>query len=192
MPRVSQEHLHARRQQILDAAATCFARNGFHPTTMPDIFAEAGLSAGAVYRYFPGKHALIEALADTALHRVVGALRKAVDAQPPPRAAEIIDLIHRELAETDNTAPLIIQIWAEAASNPDIRSGYRKATAALHEAVTALVTRLHPDSRPALVSGMAWAILALSTGVFLCETQQPDTMPPTESLVDSLRAVLAD
>jgi len=31
MPKVSQEHLDARRQQILDAAAECLASKGFHP-----------------------------------------------------------------------------------------------------------------------------------------------------------------
>ncbi|HEY9407971.1 MAG TPA: helix-turn-helix domain-containing protein, partial [Jiangellaceae bacterium] len=53
MPRVSEAHLAARRDQILQAAWTCFARDGFHATSMQDVFAEAGLSAGAVYRYFP-------------------------------------------------------------------------------------------------------------------------------------------
>ena len=48
MARVSQEHLDARRRQILEGAARCFARDGFHSTTMQDILRETGLSAGAV------------------------------------------------------------------------------------------------------------------------------------------------
>ncbi len=43
---------------------TCFAREGFHRTTMQDIFREADLSPGAVYSYFEGKDELIEAIAD--------------------------------------------------------------------------------------------------------------------------------
>jgi len=55
MPKVSDEHLANRKQQILDAAANCFARNGFHRTSMQDIVRESGLSAGLIYRYFTGK-----------------------------------------------------------------------------------------------------------------------------------------
>ncbi|TML76063.1 MAG: helix-turn-helix transcriptional regulator, partial [Actinobacteria bacterium] len=37
MPRVSDEHLDARRRQIIDAAIVCFARDGFHRATMQDV-----------------------------------------------------------------------------------------------------------------------------------------------------------
>ncbi|TDB90391.1 TetR/AcrR family transcriptional regulator [Actinomadura sp. KC216] len=61
MPRVSEEHLERRRRQILDAARVCFIRKGIHATSMQDIFAESGLSAGAVYRYYKSKNEIIEA-----------------------------------------------------------------------------------------------------------------------------------
>jgi TetR/AcrR family transcriptional regulator, transcriptional repressor of aconitase len=59
MPKVTEEHVEARRRQILSAALRCFARDGFHRTTMQDIFREADLSPGAVYSYFKGKDELI-------------------------------------------------------------------------------------------------------------------------------------
>ena len=59
-PKVTEEHVEARRQQILEAAFACFAREGFHQTTMKDICREAGLSAGAVYGYFRSKEEIIE------------------------------------------------------------------------------------------------------------------------------------
>lgn len=62
MPKVTQEHTDARRRQILSAALRCFARDGFHRTTMQDIFREAELSPGAVYSYFKGKDELIAAI----------------------------------------------------------------------------------------------------------------------------------
>lgn len=64
MPRVSTDYLEARRTEILEAAWRCFGRKGFHRTTMRDICREAGLSPGAVYQYFPGKAALIRAVAE--------------------------------------------------------------------------------------------------------------------------------
>jgi AcrR family transcriptional regulator len=62
MPKVTEEHVAARRRQILSAALRCFARDGFHRTTMQDIFREAGLSPGAVYSYFAGKQEIVRAV----------------------------------------------------------------------------------------------------------------------------------
>lgn len=70
MARVSQAHLDARRRQILDGASICFARNGFHATSMQDVLKEADLSAGAVYRYFSGKEELIAAIVGEVLSLV--------------------------------------------------------------------------------------------------------------------------
>lgn len=84
MPRVSEEHLERRRQQILDAAQTIFARKGLHATTMQDVFAESGLSAGAVYRYFKSKNDIIEALTNDATVDLRAALSEAVYSDPLP------------------------------------------------------------------------------------------------------------
>ena len=52
-----------RRREILDAALFCFRRRGFHQATMQEICAEAGLSPGALYRYFGSKADIIAAIA---------------------------------------------------------------------------------------------------------------------------------
>ena len=61
MPRVTEETAHRRRQQIVDAALRCFARDGLHHTSMADLFEEAGMSAGSVYSWFASKDDIIEA-----------------------------------------------------------------------------------------------------------------------------------
>lgn len=53
----------SRRAQVLDAARICFARSGFRGASMQEICAEARMSPGALYRYFPSKEAIIEAIA---------------------------------------------------------------------------------------------------------------------------------
>src|SRR5256886_2945704 len=53
-----------RRSQILEAALICFAKRGFHQTSMHDISSEAGISVGLIYRYFENKEALISAMGD--------------------------------------------------------------------------------------------------------------------------------
>lgn len=62
MPKISEEKRQARQAQILDAATRCFARDGFHRTSMEDIVRESGLSPGAIYCYFRSKHDLVESI----------------------------------------------------------------------------------------------------------------------------------
>jgi AcrR family transcriptional regulator len=59
MAKVTQAHIDARTKDILDAAMRTFARKGVESTTMQEIAAEADLSAGAIYRYFPSKDHLL-------------------------------------------------------------------------------------------------------------------------------------
>jgi TetR/AcrR family transcriptional regulator, repressor for uid operon len=53
-----------RRAEILAAAQRCFVRAGFHGASMQEICAEAGMSPGNLYRYFPSKEALIAGIAE--------------------------------------------------------------------------------------------------------------------------------
>src|SRR5690625_5601116 len=54
----------ARRAQILDAAAECFRREGFHGASMGRIAAAAGMSRGHVFHYFKRKDDIVEAIVD--------------------------------------------------------------------------------------------------------------------------------
>jgi AcrR family transcriptional regulator len=51
-----------KRRQILDAAVTVFARQGFHATRVSDIADEAGVAYGLVYHYFSSKDQVLNEL----------------------------------------------------------------------------------------------------------------------------------
>ncbi|MCU1500465.1 MAG: TetR/AcrR family transcriptional regulator [Acidimicrobiales bacterium] len=63
MPRVSQEHLQAKRQQILAGARAAFARHGYEGATVRILEEEIGASRGAIFHHFTDKAALFMALA---------------------------------------------------------------------------------------------------------------------------------
>jgi len=67
MPKVSAQHKDAVRRRILDAALLCLERSGYQDVTTRELLAEAGLSTGTFYNYFPSKEDLYEALAEEAL-----------------------------------------------------------------------------------------------------------------------------
>src|SRR5580765_8018852 len=63
MPKVSADHLQARRRQILDGARSSFARHGYEGATVRLLEEEIGLSRGAIFHHFADKDALFLALA---------------------------------------------------------------------------------------------------------------------------------
>jgi len=64
MARVSDAHLEARRQSILAAATKVFSHKGIAAATMAEIASEAGISPGAIYRYFENKEQLARGCMD--------------------------------------------------------------------------------------------------------------------------------
>ncbi|MEV0686678.1 TetR/AcrR family transcriptional regulator [Nocardia sp. NPDC050378] len=145
MPRVSEEHLERRRQQILDAAQLCFARKGFHETSMQDVFTEAGLSAGAVYRYFGSKNEIIAAL----VARTLGPLRELlagyIRAEEPPTPAAVVRMLTTEITKRsgpDGPLRLAPQVWALALVQPEAAVPVSGAIAAIRGLMTEYATRM--------------------------------------------------
>ncbi|MGH3239279.1 MAG: TetR/AcrR family transcriptional regulator [Spirillospora sp.] len=123
MPRVSEEHLERRRRQILDAARTCFIRKGIHETSMQDIFAEAGLSAGAVYRYYRSKNEIIEANISTVVGDLHAFFRRLANGDPLLPVDEMVErLSSRVVSLSGENGPirLALDAWALAMHDPEI------------------------------------------------------------------------
>jgi TetR/AcrR family transcriptional regulator, transcriptional repressor of aconitase len=132
MPRVSQEHLDARRQQIIDAARARFASHGFARTSMTDLVAESGLSIGAIYRYFSGKDEIVTAICE-----------QSNNALPTELTGDAVHgfLEHiRAMARDDGHARLVAQIYAEAAISPPLAHIVEQQLSSLRGAVAALLT----------------------------------------------------
>lgn len=121
MPRVSDAHLAARRQQILDAARTCFLRNGFHQTSMQDVIKAAGLSVGAVYRYFPSKYELITAIAEQVIAEVISTFEALAAVEPPPPLGVVMQRavgVATQHSGPDGALRLAVQVWSESLHDP--------------------------------------------------------------------------
>ena len=71
MPKVTEEHKQARREQILAGAQRAFARLGYEGATVARLEAETGLSRGAIFNYFENKEALFVALVRRSSDRFV-------------------------------------------------------------------------------------------------------------------------
>jgi AcrR family transcriptional regulator len=79
MPRVV-KHPDIRRAELLDRAAGLFVRDGYDNVSLNDLIADAGVSKGAFYHWFPSKDALITALAERSAREAFAAVQDAIAA----------------------------------------------------------------------------------------------------------------
>jgi AcrR family transcriptional regulator len=77
MPRVV-KHPDIRRAELLDRAAGLFLRHGYDNVSLNDLIADAGVSKGAFYHWFPSKDALITALAERSARELFAGVEDAV------------------------------------------------------------------------------------------------------------------
>jgi len=109
-----------RRRRILEAARACFARSGFHGASMQEICAAAKMSPGALYRYFPSKEAIIEAIADEERLCAVQIVRE-IEGEGL-LLDRLIDcaMAYLDYARQPETSELFAEINAESLRNTDI------------------------------------------------------------------------
>lgn len=76
MPRVV-KHPDIRRAEILDRATALFVARGYDNVSLNDLIADAGVSKGAFYHWFPSKEALITTLAERSVRGQLAVLEEA-------------------------------------------------------------------------------------------------------------------
>ena len=122
-------HTHSRAerrdfqaQRILDAAKTCFVRAGFQGTSMQQICTEASMSPGALYRYFPSKESLIEAICE--VNRREDAQKFTAMENSPCVVDGIVNcaMDHLRFTHENGNAPIFAEIATELLRNETIRA----------------------------------------------------------------------
>ncbi|MFF7216906.1 TetR/AcrR family transcriptional regulator [Streptomyces sp. NPDC008238] len=196
MPKVTQEYMEARRRQILDAARRCFLRDGFHSTSMQDLFAESGLSAGAVYRHFASKNEMITAIVEENMRDVLAMVHSAARNRPSNSVgallADVLDIVKTKTAE-QNIAGLSVLAWSESLRNPSLAGQLDDLMAQMRFAL-ADVVREHQQSgtftREVPPEAIAAALMCILPGYILQLTMgDSETMG---QVPDALRALWPD
>ena len=155
MPKVTEAHRTARRDEILHAAQRVFARGGYRGSSITEVIKESGLSAGAIYSYFSSKEELFQAVVE----RTFAARTSVITETHPAHArspAELIRSLIDDMGEPSLTiSPLV---WAEAAVEPETRSAVARVFEQLGELLRTELTEW-ASAHPERVEGdpAAWA-----------------------------------
>ncbi|OKO87769.1 hypothetical protein AC629_12805 [Bradyrhizobium sp. NAS80.1] len=114
-------------ERVFSAALRLFAEKGYERTSVPDIQAAAGLSpnSGALYKHFPSKRALLEAIVDHYVEAAKFAQSTLAELDLPPR--EALAWIGRKMLEmmAERRAELRI-FWRDLEQFPELHQRVRE------------------------------------------------------------------
>jgi len=135
VPKVTQEHLDARRKEILDGARSAFAEHGYEGATVAKLEEATGLSRGAIFHYFENKNDLFVELAiemntrfgDILLERGLDEAFRALTQENPEWLAVLIETESRMRHDED----FVRRLEAKAAdASPRIQQWFEQQQAA--------------------------------------------------------------
>ena len=176
--RSDQERTLNRRKQVLDAAAACFARSGFHGASMAEISKVAGMSAGHIYNYFASKDAIIAAFVGQNLVRVAAILSDLVQQENPLQT--MFD--NAELHVRENLDPALwalqLEIFSEASRNPTVAAALRDADTHLRGELRDILRRARQQRQLAVddstIDGRVDTIIGMYQGMSLRALHNPE------------------
>ncbi|MFB2599076.1 TetR/AcrR family transcriptional regulator [Herbiconiux sp. P17] len=120
MPKVTDDYRAERRREIASAALRCFSRKGFEGTSMADIIAESGLSAGAIYLHYKNKQDLVGQVVFDVLRGRSADLLHITALDPLPDPAEVIRIFVTGVTQELGGEGILVQVWAIAAREPEL------------------------------------------------------------------------
>ncbi len=182
MPKVTDAHIAARRQQIIEAARACFSRQGFHQTSIQDICKEAGLSPGAVYGYFPSKEHIIAATCLDCQQGIIDMISAAKSEGDSPLQTVNIIMDHGfSMLSSDSFLEfgmMNVQGWSEAMRSKEVREALLTATFdTLGQALAGLIQEAQERgelTRDVEPQAVAFTIMAMFHGLVLHKSLDPE------------------
>jgi AcrR family transcriptional regulator len=194
MPTAPSDRALARRQQVLEAAAECFRRRGFHAASMAEIAKTAGMSPGHIYNLFENKDDIIAAIVERDCEEVLGRIDE---------FQREGDLLRAMLAETERAidersqvadAALQLEVLAEASRNPKLAAVVQQSEALVYGKAQELVRQSvgeQADSLPVEeIQGRALLLGALFNGLTVMSVRQPAMSQQVSAMAPVMRRML--
>jgi AcrR family transcriptional regulator len=183
-----------RRDELIDAALTTFAKRGYHATSLKEIAETAGVTDGLLIHYFGSKANLLSAVL---LERqsLSAAVEEIVASAPDHDAATAIRYVAlRWLAVLQGRGgPLMGILIAEARHNPEVAEALAAHTRRTLEPTERLLTRLAERGNvriehiPIAARMFQWSLVWYS---FWRDLTPAGGIPDTEEWVAGLTAIL--
>ena len=163
----------ATKRRILDVARAAFAGGGYDSSTNRDLAAQVGITAGALYYYYPSKLDLYLAVHDDVQQRVYGRFNEAADDAEGFLGMfdAVLDVAH-DLNESDPTVAAFIGVTrADMRRHPEIATSLsmhaERRNAFFERLIDAGVAsgEIDPTNRQFMVEFVSIILIGLTDGV---------------------------
>ena len=154
-----------RIDQLLDAADTVFAQIGYERATTNAFCAQAGVSPGTLYQFFPNKQAIAEALAARYLERLPETHRVAFDvASAHGPLAELISHVVDPFIALQQEGPGLEALWTGSVISNELTASVEGLKQHIEKSLAALFRARSPKADRAAIKRAA------ATSVHLVES----------------------
>jgi len=169
---------------ILEAGAAAFREKGYDAVTMTEIAARSGTTFGSLYRFFPSKEALANALlaqyAERALHRLAELAELAPTMTPAALADALVDFMMKLRSERS----FAVALMEAGAGDGEKREAFR---AALRASINMILLRAFPDCGQPKAQAMTAVVLHILKGL---ATATPEKRADAQLLRTEFRDLL--
>lgn len=155
----------AQKDRILHAAEKAFIEHGFHAAGMALIAAEAEMSPGLIYRYYPGKHDIILAIIERQLEE-----NRAEVCELYKGGIDIVQAMFDTYMQWRTVDPQVMNaaLFAETSAEATRSASLAQAVAQSDAEVRAALTRWLETPRAQGGGGMAAAVARVNAMALTC------------------------
>jgi AcrR family transcriptional regulator len=187
------DRVEERRKQIMDAALTCFARKGYHKTTMDDIVAESGLSKGTLYWYFRSKDELFFSLVNSFFLE----MRHDIDVitEQHTSASDKLGALGLEFvsffAEVTEFLNVFFEFWMQSALNEQLNQLFHNMLVQYREEIAGIIYEgiEAGEFQEVDAKQLAWAVMAVYDGLWfykMLAADEVDLEKANQAFLDTL------
>ncbi len=163
MPRSQAERRYETQQKLLDATVACIITHGFSRLTTIEIARVAGVSQGALFRYYPTKTAAVVAATARLFDKVMADFDCWLGDSGACDLSRLIDNLEAWFASGDFIA--ISRLFAESSADAELREAIRPIVEQHQQNTDRLISRLFPTAEQAMQRTAAHAVIYLLQGI---------------------------
>ncbi len=163
MRKTQAERRHDTLQKLHDATVKCIVSQGFSRLTTIEIARTAGVSQGALFRYYPTKTAAVAGATCHLFAKVMHDFEQLLGEAERPDLTRIVDDLETWFRSEDFTA--VSRLFAESSADPELREAIQPIVEQHRLNTHALIERVFPAADHGFMRSAAHAVIYLMQGI---------------------------